>query len=201
MYDPAFQDHELHCKKKVSDIPVPSRDVTYQTLPWASRLKTGMSLTFYYGINTVVVVHFCASELQDLIFCKYDQAFQDHKLNTVVILYTTGTTGLNNCRYDPAFHDHELNTVDILRYKAGVSREFANIFAELCQVWFGLQEGRGSNPFISITSSKPLMYLGSWLTLYNFEIYYMYLSAVNYDPAAIDLIFIRVNDCSFFLTL
>jgi hypothetical protein len=36
-------------------------------------------------------------------------------------------------RYDPAFQDHELNTLDILRYKAGVCREFAKIFADLCQ--------------------------------------------------------------------
>jgi hypothetical protein len=32
---------------------------------------------------------------------------------------------------------------------------------------------------------------GSWLTLYNCEIFY--LLAVNYDPATTDLIFIRVN--------
>ncbi len=81
--------------------------------------------------------------------------------------------------------------MDILRYKAGVSREFANIFAELCQVWFGLQGGEGFNPFISITPSKALMSSGSWLTLYNFEIYY--ISTVNYDPRATYLIFIRVN--------
>jgi hypothetical protein len=47
------------------------------------------------------------------------------------------------------------------------------------------------NPFISITPSKPLMSSGSWLTLHNFEIYY--LLAVNYDPASTDLILIRVN--------
>ncbi len=47
------------------------------------------------------------------------------------------------------------------------------------------------NPFISITLSKPLMSSGSWLTLHNCEIFY--LLAVNYDPATIDLIFIRVN--------
>jgi hypothetical protein len=32
---------------------------------------------------------------------------------------------------------------------------------------------------------------GSWLTLHNCEIFY--LSAVNYDPATTDLIFIWVN--------
>jgi hypothetical protein len=37
------------------------------------------------------------------------------------------------CRYDPAFREYELSTLDILRYKAGVSRDFAKIFAELCQ--------------------------------------------------------------------
>ncbi len=47
------------------------------------------------------------------------------------------------------------------------------------------------NPFISITPSKPLMPSGSWLTLHNYEI--SYLSAVYYDPATTDLIFIRVN--------
>ena len=45
--------------------------------------------------------------------------------------------------------------------------------------------------FISITTSKPLISSGSWLTLHNCDIYY--LSAVNYDPAATDVIFIRVN--------
>jgi hypothetical protein len=47
------------------------------------------------------------------------------------------------------------------------------------------------NPFISITPSKPLMSSGSWLTLHNFEIFY--LLAVNYDPVTTDLFFIRVN--------
>jgi hypothetical protein len=47
------------------------------------------------------------------------------------------------------------------------------------------------NPFISITPSKPLISSGSWLTLQNCDIYY--LSAVKYDPATTDLIFIRVN--------
>jgi hypothetical protein len=50
---------------------------------------------------------------------------------------------------------------------------------------------KGVNPFISITPSKPLMSSGSWLTLHNCEIFY--LSAVNYDPATTNLIFIRVN--------
>ncbi len=30
---------KVHCKKKVSDIPVPSRDATYQTLPWRPFLR------------------------------------------------------------------------------------------------------------------------------------------------------------------
>jgi hypothetical protein len=47
------------------------------------------------------------------------------------------------------------------------------------------------NPFISITPSKPLLSSGSWLTLHNYEIFY--LLAINYDPATTDLIFIRVN--------
>jgi hypothetical protein len=47
------------------------------------------------------------------------------------------------------------------------------------------------NPFISITPSKPLISTGSWLTMHNCDIYY--LSAVKYDPATTDLIFIRVN--------
>ncbi len=47
------------------------------------------------------------------------------------------------------------------------------------------------NPFISFTVSKPLMSSGSWLTLHNCEIFYSL--AVNYDPAATDLIFVRVN--------
>jgi hypothetical protein len=46
------------------------------------------------------------------------------------------------------------------------------------------------NPFISITPSKPLISSGSWLTLHKCDIYY--LSAVKYDPATTDLIFIRV---------
>jgi hypothetical protein len=29
----------LHCKKKVSDFPVPSRDVANQTLPWSEIIK------------------------------------------------------------------------------------------------------------------------------------------------------------------
>jgi hypothetical protein len=47
----------LHCKKKVRDFPVPSRDVTNQTLsgreklnyspPWRVWLGTGKSLTFF----------------------------------------------------------------------------------------------------------------------------------------------------------
>ncbi len=48
-----------------------------------------------------------------------------------------------------------------------------------------------TSPFISITPSKPFMSSGSWLTLHYCDIYY--LSAVNYDPATTDLIFIRVN--------
>ncbi len=47
------------------------------------------------------------------------------------------------------------------------------------------------NPFISITPSKPLISSGSWLTLHNYDIYY--LSAAKYDPATTDLIFIRIN--------
>ncbi len=39
----------VHCKKKVSDFPVPSRDVANQTL--AGRLGTGKSLTFFYSID------------------------------------------------------------------------------------------------------------------------------------------------------
>ncbi len=45
--------------------------------------------------------------------------------------------------------------------------------------------------FISFTPSKALVSSGSWLTLQNFEIYY--LSSVIYDPTTTDLIFIRVN--------
>ena len=48
------------------------------------------------------------------------------------------------------------------------------------------------DPFIYITSSKPLMSSGSWLTLHNCE--FFCLLAVNYDPATTDLIFIRVNE-------
>jgi hypothetical protein len=55
----------LHCKKNVSDIPIPSRDVTNQTLPgwenlsysrpgrvWfvTSRLGTGKLITFFYSV-------------------------------------------------------------------------------------------------------------------------------------------------------
>jgi hypothetical protein len=47
------------------------------------------------------------------------------------------------------------------------------------------------NPFIYFTPSRPLISSGSWLTLHNCDIYY--LSAVKYDPATTDLIFIRVN--------
>ncbi len=47
------------------------------------------------------------------------------------------------------------------------------------------------NPFISINPSKQFMSSGSWLTLHNCEIFYLF--AVNYDPATTDLIFIRVN--------
>ncbi len=47
------------------------------------------------------------------------------------------------------------------------------------------------NPFIFVTPSKPLMLPGAWLTLHNCKI--NYLSAVDYDPATTDLIFIRVN--------
>jgi hypothetical protein len=56
-------DTGLTLYKKVSDIPVPSRDVTYQTLSFfpgiTSReslvsdipLGTGMFLTFFYGVQ------------------------------------------------------------------------------------------------------------------------------------------------------
>ncbi len=55
----------LHCKKKVCGFPVPSRDVTNQTLPgqeyfnysrtervWlvTSRLGTGKSINFFYSV-------------------------------------------------------------------------------------------------------------------------------------------------------
>jgi hypothetical protein len=59
-------------------------------------------------------------------------------------------------------------------------------FDQRSRVTFGLV-----NAFISIIISKPLMSSGSWLTLHNFEIFY--LLAVNYDPATTDLIFIRVK--------
>ena len=36
-------------------------------------------------------------------------------------------------RYDPAFYEHPLTTLDILRYKAGVCREFVKIFEEMCK--------------------------------------------------------------------
>ena len=39
-----------------------------------------------------------------------------------------------NLRYDPAFLEHQLTTLDILRYRAGVCREFVKIFAEMCQI-------------------------------------------------------------------
>ncbi len=64
-------------------------------------------------------------------------------------------------------------------------------------IGIGIIENYDSNrcvsitPFISISPSKPLMSSGSWLTLHNCEIFY--LLEVNYDPATIDLIFIRVN--------
>ena len=37
-------------------------------------------------------------------------------------------------RYDSAFQEHQLSTVDILRYRAGVCREFVKIFEEMCKV-------------------------------------------------------------------
>ena len=54
-----------------------------------------------------------------------------------------------NIRYDPAFQEHQvkkmqkssqlffllqLTTIDILRYRAGVCREFVKLFEEMCQV-------------------------------------------------------------------
>jgi hypothetical protein len=52
--------------KKVNNFPVPSRDVTYQTLPgreylnlgvWevTSRLGTGKSLTFFYSVKRALI--------------------------------------------------------------------------------------------------------------------------------------------------
>jgi hypothetical protein len=46
-------------------------------------------------------------------------------------------------------------------------------------------------PSISITPSKPITSSESWLTLPNCDI--DYFSAVNYDPATTDLIFISDN--------
>ena len=40
----------------------------------------------------------------------------------------------SNLRYDPAFLEHQLTTLDILRYRAGVCREFVKIFVEMCQI-------------------------------------------------------------------
>ena len=37
-------------------------------------------------------------------------------------------------RYDPAFQEHKLSILDILRYKAGVCREFVLIFVEMCEI-------------------------------------------------------------------
>jgi hypothetical protein len=51
--------------------------------------------------------------------------------------------------------------------------------------------GESFNPFISTTTSKPLISSRSWLTLYNCEIYY--LSAVNYDIATTDQNFVRAR--------
>jgi hypothetical protein len=45
------------------------------------------------------------------------------------------------------------------------------------------------NPFISFTPSKPLMSLGSWLTLHNWEIYH--LSAVNGNLVTAESIYNR----------
>ncbi len=60
----------LHGKKKVIGFPVPSRDVTYQTLPGqellnysrpgrvgsvTSRLGTGKPLTLFYSVTTCTV--------------------------------------------------------------------------------------------------------------------------------------------------
>ena len=47
------------------------------------------------------------------------------------------------------------------------------------------------NPTLSITPSKPSVSSGSLFTLVNCKIYY--LSHVNYDPTAADLISIRVT--------
>ena len=44
------------------------------------------------------------------------------------------STPLFLTRYDSAFQEHKLSTLDILRYRAGVCREFVKIFAELCQI-------------------------------------------------------------------
>ncbi len=47
-----------HCKKKVNEIPVPSRDVTCQTLPGRKeRLGTEKSLTFFYSASTTHAIN------------------------------------------------------------------------------------------------------------------------------------------------
>jgi hypothetical protein len=46
-------------------------------------------------------------------------------------------------------------------------------------------------PFHFYHSQQATYIIRVWLTLHNCEIFY--LSAVNYDPATTDLIFIRVN--------
>ncbi len=65
---------------------------------------------------------------------------------------------------------------------------------------FGRPWARESfNPFISITTSKPLISSRSWLTLHNCEIYY--LSANNYDIVTTDLNFTRARREGLFFTI
>ncbi len=77
-------------------------------------------------------------------------------------------------------HPQVLPAVPPREFKGTVSRDY--LFP---------QTAIQPNPFISITSSKPLMSSGSWLTLHYCYMYY--LSAVNYVPVTTDLIFIRVS--------
>ncbi len=108
-----------------------------------------------------------------------------------IFLYT-GTTGLNNLQIRSSLPwprtEHRghspLQGRGLKRVRQYIRGALPGMF------WFA-GGGGGFNPFFSITLSKPLMFLGSWLTLYNFEIYY--LSAVNYDPAATYLSFIIVK--------
>jgi hypothetical protein len=90
----------LHCKKKVSDFPVPNRDVTNQTLPdqeincslpgrvWlvTSRLGTGNSLIFFYSVpGSLNFLLSCDMSQTKAVICSYLEFIMSSHLKPIIL--------------------------------------------------------------------------------------------------------------------